>query len=93
MKLYATVTSERATKGQGGEYLDIEIQNEARDVIATIKVRDQYSNGTDIVVWHGNSATVTAYKDCAMDKKGEQKKGEMTLHPCYCGSTMVHTHE
>ena len=32
MKFYATVRSERASKGQGGEYLDIEIFATGRDV-------------------------------------------------------------
>lgn len=38
MKLYATITSERASKGQGGKELDIEILNEKREVIASIKI-------------------------------------------------------
>lgn len=38
MKLYATVTSERATKGQGGEWLAIGIQNEDKETFAYINV-------------------------------------------------------
>ena len=39
MKLYGTIKSERAEKGQGGnEYLEIEISNESREEIALIKV-------------------------------------------------------
>lgn len=38
MKLYATVQSERAIKGQGGEYLNINITDERKALIAHIKV-------------------------------------------------------
>ena len=38
MKLYATTTSERATKGQGGNWLDIEIMGDNKMVIARIKI-------------------------------------------------------
>ena len=39
MKLYATTTSERATKGQGGnDYLSIDVQNEDKESILTIKI-------------------------------------------------------
>lgn len=42
MKLYATITSERATKGQGGNFLDIEIMGENKVVIARVKVKSSY---------------------------------------------------
>lgn len=42
MKLYATTTSERASKGQGGRHLDIEIMGENKVVIARIKVTSSY---------------------------------------------------
>jgi len=42
MKLYATTTSERASKGQGGNYLDIEIMGANKVVIARIKVSEPY---------------------------------------------------
>lgn len=39
MKLYATVSSERATKGQGGnDFLSIEIYNENNDIISIINI-------------------------------------------------------
>jgi hypothetical protein len=39
MKLYATTTSERATKGQGGnDFLNIEIFNADNDIIAVINI-------------------------------------------------------
>lgn len=39
MLLYATTTSERASKGQGGEWLDIVITDENKKPLWTIKVR------------------------------------------------------
>lgn len=39
MKLYATTTSERATKGQGGnDYLEINVTDEQGDIIANIAI-------------------------------------------------------
>lgn len=44
MKLYATITSERATKGQGGnKQLEIEIMGENKEVIARLRVRKPLS--------------------------------------------------
>jgi hypothetical protein len=40
MKLYATTTSERATKGQGGKWLNIEISDEKANPLWIIQVRD-----------------------------------------------------
>lgn len=80
MKLYATVTSERATKGQGGEFLDIEIMGHAKVVIARAKVRTSQEHGYLIEVFpvafpdllkidvkgHGYKVTT----------KGERQKGD-----------------
>ena len=39
MKLYGNIKSERASKGQGGnDYLEVEILNANKDVVATVKV-------------------------------------------------------
>jgi|GEM_PF-2852965 len=39
MKLYGTIKSERASKGQGGnDYLEIDIQNVKQDVMAKIRI-------------------------------------------------------
>lgn len=52
MKLYATVTSERASKGQGGnEYLDIEIKDDNKEIIGKIHVRpftDKVGDGVKV---------------------------------------------
>ena len=50
MKLYATVTSERATKGQGGKQLDIEIQNEQQRITHKINVRLLDGNVVSVIV-------------------------------------------
>jgi len=51
MKLYATTTSERATKGQGGKWLDIEIMGDHKVVIARIKVTSTYPYEYNINVY------------------------------------------
>jgi hypothetical protein len=54
MKLYATTTSERATKGQGGNSrLDIEIKAEIqgrREIVATIQIMPPIGNKAGIFV-------------------------------------------
>jgi len=40
MKLYATTTSERSSRGQGGKWLLIEIRDESEKVFATLRVDD-----------------------------------------------------
>lgn len=81
MKLYATTTSERATKVQGGEYIDIDIFNGNKDMVATIKVREQL-NGQRLVIWHDGDTVVDVYKDSEANKrtKGNQQKGECVMH-------------
>ena len=83
MKLYATVTSERASKGQGGEYLDIGIMNEYKEVVATISVRaidgtKGYDTRRTIKIWHNAFTDVYNYKsgDRTETTKGEKKKDE-----------------
>lgn len=41
MKLYATVTSERAQGSQGGKFLDIEVSGNKGERVAELDVRDQ----------------------------------------------------
>ena len=46
MKLYSTVTSERASKGQGGnDFLHISVRDEGKKEIASIKAKPIYVNG------------------------------------------------
>lgn len=80
MKLYATTTSERASKGQGGEWLDIEIIGENRGTIGKIEARDcggYYSlklstpyNEGDLLKRKGGELRI---------KKGKRQKGEKCI--------------
>jgi len=38
MKLYATITSERATKGQGGKWLDIIVLDESQKKLLDMRI-------------------------------------------------------
>ncbi len=61
MKLYATTTSERASKGQGGEHLNIVITDERKKVLVSIEARLE------------NMKPVIEILDYT---KGEKQKGE-----------------
>lgn len=53
MKLYATITSERATKGQGGnEFLEIEIKNEKRETILEFSIKPEKNGYKMIATTH-----------------------------------------
>ena len=39
MKLYATTTSERATKGQGGQWLDIKVTDENKKTLLDFNLK------------------------------------------------------
>lgn len=89
MKLYATTTSERARKGQGGnDYLNIVIRNEKQQPIAhmtfypdvphRITLLDSEEWDVDSVAWIGTDddtkdQSIGMYKP----QKGEKQKGEM----------------
>lgn len=95
MKLYGTVTSERASKGQGGEYLDIELKNELKIVFASIKVRNQV-----IEIWHDGETEIKSFKDSAWNReiyeyqktRGERQKGDRVNCVCTaaCGAGFGH---
>lgn len=72
MKLYATTTSERASKGQGGKWLDIEVKNENNKVIffAEIRVTENIGKIT--------AGTLTGNDDKKIEWLGEivQSKGK-----------------
>lgn len=96
MKLYATITSERASKSQGGnKRLDISIivgsESEQHEA-GVVSVREK-DKGVFVVLYHAdwnregmNLATIDT-------TKGKRQKGEIVLDTCYCGSNQVHTHE
>lgn len=89
MKLYATVSSERATKGQGGnEYLEVNLYDEEQDIIATIGIKPKrFVNDTQVlqIGYNGHFTKIDAH-DMAesgsdfwgvKDKtKGKQQKDE-----------------
>ena len=79
MKLYATTTSERATKGQGGNnYLKIEVKDEKKEVIMKIDV-DFTIKGLDYTFW------ADPRKLREVKEKGEKQKGEKVNHCIECG--------
>ena len=79
MKLYGTITSERATKGQGGKYLFIEVLNEQKKRIAQLSVHPE-----SIKIWTDEKISLIKTRDedmcdhSAEDvlQKGEKQKGE-----------------
>lgn len=88
MKLYANVSSERATKGQGGnKYLDIIIQvGKARQKIAKLKVKPFPDNSSDnifkIELFDFNSDIPLSSHTFFTQTKGKKKKSE---RECGCG--------
>jgi hypothetical protein len=80
MKLYATVTSERASKGQGGKKLDIYIHDETKR-IGQIKVLPLADGSGNII-----SATIGTFYTgpivVPVDTKGNKQKGECTVAGC-----------
>jgi hypothetical protein len=79
MKLYATVSSERASKGQGGnEYIDFKLKagstNDSRDVM-TFRARLE---GDEIVIgfWRYPNGETEFWHLPFPEPKGKQQKGE-----------------
>lgn len=72
MKLYATVRSNRASKGQGGDALTISIYDAERVEVATLRVDDTPE---------GIRITYDIDEDVAYIEKakGEKEKGETEL--------------
>lgn len=91
MKLYATVSSERASKGQGGEWLDIDIHTTDRSEPShRIEVRESKGEITISLSrrhfgrWYGGKVLDTVFVNYEGETKGEQQKGE-TLEKCTHG--------
>lgn len=69
MKLYATTTSERASKGQGGAWLDITVTDKHKNIIFAYTNKDGiqaigYKDGNQWIV------------DELTSEKGEKQKGK-----------------
>lgn len=92
MKLYGTITSERATKGQGGKYLIIEIFDENKNSLWGITVKDN-----TLKVNKGYNEFNEA-KVIFTDTKGKRQKGEVWCYQehkngKYGGVTGKHIHD
>lgn len=94
MKLYANVSSERASKGQGGNrFLEIELLAERLEGIPTrtnvyrlrLEVNDDnYLEATLLDYSSGQTQNLVTYRGEPYKKKGKKKEGE---HVCYCGES------
>lgn len=61
MKLYSTITSERATKGQGGnEFIGITLMNEKKEVFGSISV---WPSEDVLIRIHGQKFDIQKNKD------------------------------
>lgn len=67
MKLYATTTSERASKGQGGKSLKIDIQDESMEVVATFSI--EAGEEKTIITARYKPALVSFYDDTKGNKQ------------------------
>lgn len=85
MKLYATTTSERASKGQGGEYLEIDITNDKKEQLAYISVKIIDKKPVIRIYWNLDKIDepdlTGEYLDEAINisrtTKGKSQKGEI----------------
>ncbi len=79
MKLYATTTSERASKGQGGnKYLKINVMNDKQEQIVYIEIMpsDLHNGKTSIVSYFSNKLAITEKYVLEDITKGKSQKGE-----------------
>ena len=78
MKLYATTTSERASKGQGGDYLEIAITEESKQPLWQVSVLDDEEDYI-IRVWneqHNKFMENRVQKIMVEHTKAEKKKAK-----------------
>lgn len=78
MKLYATTTSERASKGQGGNSLEIIITNEEKANIATINAHYMKETGNVLITFVPLDCQELSGKDC--DKININTKTKRYIH-------------
>lgn len=71
MKLYATITSNRAKKGQGGDFLDIEVLNEKQQTIMEINITPKHIYATTF----GKEAQCIDTEE--FETKGNKQKDEV----------------
>lgn len=82
MLLYATVSSERASKGQGGKKLDIQVVNEARQLIMTVSVDADINGKARVGIMYNDLNSHKPLVATLEHTKGEKKKDEYR----YCGA-------
>lgn len=85
MKLYANVTSERASKGQGGEYLDIVITGAHQTELVSLHIKPDGVNYR-LTGWTHDNHRIDVVISENMTK-GEKQKGEgqkSMKHPSGC---------
>lgn len=79
MKLYATTTSERASKGQGGnKFLEIVLKAELDTGYETIGIiyLDAYDDGEYVVKWQKDNNEAEILTQGQLKQKGKKKTGE-----------------
>jgi hypothetical protein len=91
MKLYATVESNRAKKGQGGDYLKIRAQDADRNTFISLDCYPE-ANGDIRIVGNisGLKSIISTYKK-GNKQKGEQKKdnGECAVCDAPLGNDLM----
>jgi hypothetical protein len=90
MKLYATVTSERASKGQGGKWLDIEVQGEHKQPIARMIIKSGGFEPSLEIIYSKNEfetpIITRVLERVKYEPKGKKQKDE---HECYPSSSVA----
>lgn len=87
MKLYAQVSSERATEGQGGnEFILVELKGEGGQMIVDLQLT--IKNGSYVLCMLGDEENIILERPVFITEKGEKKKSECTL----CGGEMGGNH-
>ena len=81
MKLYATVSSERATKGQGGnEYLLIDILNERKDKVLQLHITNAKSHlrgeHINFYIYNPKAEYIDISQNDFIETKAKNQKGE-----------------
>ena len=86
MKLYATIRSERASKGQGGnQFLDIVIRNEQQEEMMKVEVNGRGREKPRIAIaFDGDKLS---FPPQPIDTKGKKQKGEVDASNC------IHDHD
>lgn len=74
MNLYATVTSERASKGQGGQYLDIVVQDSNKEILARLFI-ESYTDS----VGDGYKGTLSTAEHLYLTAQGDHISTDDTV--------------